>query len=335
MLEIVEAGLLTTVQDGGRPAAVGLGVPAGGACDRWSLAVANALLGNEPDAAALEMTLAGATLRARADCVVAIAGAEMTGRLVDAGLPAPAGAAVVLRDGETLAFGVCREASGVRTYLAVGGGVDVPPVLGSRSTCLVGGFGGLDGRPLRAGDVIRPAGAAAATAATAATAAMAAIAAEWPGPASPRRGGGVQELRVVAGPHLDRLPEEALARLLETRWTVSGRGDRQAIRLGGAPLPTGGASLLSAGVVWGAVQLPPDGIPLVLLADHQTVGGYPVAAVVIRADLPLLGQLAAGDEVRFAAVDLATARRALDEQLASWSAAQRQLGTDANAGQFA
>jgi biotin-dependent carboxylase-like uncharacterized protein len=294
VLEVVEPGVLTSVQDAGRPAGARWGVPVGGACDRWSLAAANSLAGNREMAPALEMTLAGATLRASEDCLVGVAGAEMAGRVVETGALVASGSALVLRAGQTLALGPSE--GGARAYVAVAGGVDVPQVLDSASTCLIGGFGGVDGRPLRTGDRLSPA---------------------QPG----RLAGGTwraapvllgSELRVVRGPHLDRLGEPAFEALVATDWTAGVRGDRQGIALDGPPIPVPPAPpLISQGMVWGAVQLPPDGRPICLLADHNTVGGYSVVAVVIRADLPLLGQLGPGDAVRFVEVSLDEARAAL------------------------
>ena len=299
MLEVLEPGLLTTVQDAGRPAAVHLGVPGGGACDTWGLAVANAVLGNADAAAALEMTLAGAAFRALADCAVAVAGAEMDGRLVDTGAALPTGSAALLRAGQELRFSAATPGNGVRTYLALAGGIDVPAVLGSASTCLVGGFGGLDGRALRAGDVLRGREPARL------------LVGRWSGPAVLLG----RELRVVRGPHLDRLPAGTFDALTATDFRVSGHGNRQGIRLDGPALAIGErAPMLSEGVVWGAIQLPRDGQPFVLLADHQTVGGYPVVAVVITADRPLLGQLGPGDALRLVEVSQEAARRALAER---------------------
>jgi biotin-dependent carboxylase-like uncharacterized protein len=304
VLQVVEPGLLTTVQGAGRPQAVALGVPLGGACDRWSLAMANALLGNATDAPALEMTLLGATFLARADCLVALAGADMAGRLDDGSALAP-GASVLLRAGQVLAFGSAAEGSGTRAYLALAGGVDVPEVLGSPSTCLVGGFGGHEGRALVAGDTVRP---------------------REPRAGPPARLVGVSRpvgrVRVVRGPHVDQLPASALAGLLGGLFTV-GRGDRQGVRLEGPSIAAGGSSLVSLPMRPGAVQLPPDGQPIILLVDHHTVGGYPVPAVVIGADLPRLGQLGPGDEVGFEEVSLADARQALlelDHEIASFTA---------------
>ncbi len=307
VLEVLEPGLLTTVQGRGRPDAVDLGVPLGGACDPWSLAVANVLVGNPLTNAALEMTLAGATFGVLEDCLVAVAGADM-----GAGLPI--GRSVLLRRGETVAFGPARAGSGVRTYLALAGSIDVPEILGARSTCLVGGFGGLDGRPLRAGDVIRrreaqrPLGERA-----------------WPGAVTPLTGPPPQQVRVVRGPDADAFAA-AYATMLDIGWTVSGRGDRQGIRLDGPALVSEkAATMLSRGVTWGTVQLPPDGIPIILLADHQTVGGYPAIAVVISADRPLIGQLGPGDEFLFVEVSLANAQRLLRVQADEFERLARAL----------
>ena len=311
MLEVIEPGLLTTVQDGGRPGAVDLGVPIGGACDAWCLAVTNGLLGNPQTAAGLEMTLLGATFGVLADCVVGLAGADMEASLD--GMPLGVGRSVRLRPGQELAFGAVRPGSGVRTYLSLTGGIDVPVVLGSRSTCLVGGFGGFDGRPLRARDVIRP------------RERRLPPARRWPA-AEAARPPGTVPLRVLAGPDADLLGADAFAALVAADWTVGGRGDRQGIQLEGPRLAVaGGEELLSRGVAWGTVQLPPDGQPILLLADHQTVGGYLVVGVVISADLPLAGQLGPGDGLRFVATDIGAAQTALRTQAAEYATALARL----------
>jgi antagonist of KipI len=299
VLEVIEPGLLTTVQDAGRRDAVHLGVPVGGACDAWSLDVANALAGNEPGAAALEMTLLGCSLRVVEDCYLAVAGADMGGTVT-------AGEGRRARRGEVLAFGPAAEGSGVRTYVAVAGGIDVPPVLGSRSTCLVGGFGGLDGRPLRAGDVV-----------AAADRTGVGPPRRWPGPASALAARADKAIRIVRGP--DAAAGDAFERLVSGEWAVSGRSDRQGVRLDGPALAgAAAATMLSRGVTWGTVQLPPDGAPIVLLADHQTVGGYPVIAVAISADWPLLGQLGPGDGLHFAETSIDDAQRARRRQAAEF-----------------
>lgn len=285
-----------------------MGVPIGGACDPWSLSVANVVVGNPPTNAALEMTVAGAAFRVIEDCVVAVAGADMGNAL-------PAGRAVHLRRGANLTFGPAREGSGVRTYLAMAGSIDVPEILGARSTCLVGGFGGVDGRPLRAGDLIRR------------REAMATPREQtWAGSVSPLKGAPPYRVRVVRGPDADAF-SGTLSTLLGTPWIVSGRGDRQGIRLDGRPVASEApATMLSRGMTWGTVQLPPDGVPIVLLADHHTVGGYRVPAVVISVDLPLLGQLGPGDALRFVEVSIAQAQAALREQVATFEKLRQALG---------
>ena len=315
ILDVIDGGLLTTVQDAGRPDAAHLGVPESGAADRRSLAVANLLVGNEPDAAALEITIAGPTLVAHGDGPIALAGAELGARVVG-GRRLAVGRSHWLAAGEQVAFD--GGAVGARTYLAVPGGVDVPVVLDSRSTCLAGAFGGLAGRPILAGDRI-----------------VSAIQDErecrelvWPDLDEPivepsgRAGDEPVVLRVLPGldPGLDSLAAAA--------WRVGSAADRVGVRLDGEPLPDGiGGETLTHGVPWGAIQVPPDGRPIALGVDHQTTGGYRVVAVVIAADRPTLGQLRPGDPVRFVATDAATAVAALRAQrdvLASGARALRE-----------
>lgn len=290
-LEILDPGLLATIQDGGRQDWTHLGVTPGGAVDPVGLAIANALVGNPPDAAAIEITAGG--FRARvgaAPLAIGLAGANLgahgDGRRLASGrshLLAP-GASVELPGGTG-------PGAGLRAYLAVPGGVDVPLVLGSRSTALAGGFGGHDGRPLRAADVVRAADPGRPVPALA-----------WPAEL-----GGRPELdrpiRILAGPRAGA--DELVAR----SWQVAGGSDRLGLRLRGEPLPAGmGGEVVSHGVTWGAIQAPPSGEPIVLLADHQTTGGYPVIGVAIVADRGRLGQLGPGAAVRFEVVEAAAAR---------------------------
>lgn len=310
LFEVRSPGSLSTIQDRGRPDATSLGVPRSGACDPWSLAVANLLLGNDPGAAALEVTLVGPELDVLAPCTVALAGAELGARDVVEDRALAAGGSYRLRAGTTLAFGGGPGAgTGVRTYLAVAGGFDVPEILGSRSTCLAGSFGGLDGRPLRAGDRLSSVG----------RSDDPIPGLRWPGP--PATGDPPPAIRVLPGPHAATLPRVVLDRLVSIPWVVSPASDRMGLRLDG-PAPDDGrgdaagsdGSIVSIPVTWGAVQLPPGGQPIVLLADHQTVGGYPVVACVCSADLPRVGQLAPGDELRFAWTTPAEARDAYRQQ---------------------
>ena len=310
MLEVLDPGLLSTVQDGGRPDLAHLGVPPGGACDPWGLAAANLLAGNAPDASALEMTVAGPALAVRATCVVALGGADLGARVEEEERPLRPGTAYLLRTGTRLVF-EGGSGRGARAYLALAGGIAVPRILGSASTCLAGGFGGIEGRPLRAGDRLvpeRPGD-------------LAAAGRSWPAdvPLGPPHDPDLATpVHVVPGPHAGRFPPGALEALLGTGWEVDPRSDRTGLRLAGPPLPgAGGGELVSLPMTWGAVQVPPDGRPIVLLADHPTVGGYPVIAVAIRADRPLLGQLRPGDEVRFelTAIDRAQAAARAEQAL--------------------
>jgi allophanate hydrolase subunit 2 len=222
---------------------------------------------------------------------------------------------VRLAPGEALAFeGRARPApgrrAGCRAYLALPGGIDVPVVLGGRGTALGAGFGGIEGRALRPGDML----AAAARPRGGSDPGLLRSPARWPGPMPSLRDA---PLRVLPGPHAahadpgNRRDPAAFVALAAGRWTVAPASDRIGVRLSGDPLPgSRSVELASHGVIAGAVQVPPDGRPIILLADHQPTGGYPVVAVVIGVDRPGLGQLAPGDRVVFAIVDEAAARTA-------------------------
>jgi antagonist of KipI len=315
-------GLLTTVQDGGRAGYRAIGVAAGGAMDEVALRTANLIVGNPEGAAALEMTLAGAELEAADDLLIAVTGAEMSpaadgGRL-------PMGRPVWVRRGTVIRFG--RAARGCRAYVAVAGGIDVPPVLGGRGTDIRAGFGGADGRPLRAGDTL-PVGAPAAWAAAGAAALAAHAAAAgraWaaPGwcalPGGFAGGGSARDaadgvvLRAVPFADTDAFTAESRERFFREPYTAAPDSDRMGVRLAGPPLSlTVRTEMRSRGVLPGAVQVPSGGQPIVLGADCQTTGGYPVIAHVAAVDLPLLAQVRPGDRVRFRPVGLDEAHRLL------------------------
>lgn len=297
MLEVLDPGLLTTVQDAGRSGWARYGVPPSGPLDTAAFAAANALVGNPPTAAALEITLAGPVLRAERECLIAVCGAEF--ELWVGTLPAPTWHAVYVRAGRIITFGMRR--SGARAYLAVSGGIALPPFLGSLATYLPGGFGGLDGRALRAGDRLPLGG-------TIARDWMQRAGRVWPVDRRPPYTT-QPTLRVVLGPQDDYFTAEGVATFLNSAYQLTPEADRMGARLQGPPIahrgPTG---IVSDGVVVGSVQVPPDGQPIVMLADHQTTGGYPKIATVLRADLPLLAQCLPGDRIRFAAVTLAEAQ---------------------------
>ncbi|MET9256120.1 biotin-dependent carboxyltransferase family protein [Streptomyces sp. NPDC003717] len=281
-LAVVRAGVLTTVQDRGRPGHAHLGVPRSGALDRPAAALVNRLVGNAAGAAVLETTLDGCALRPRAAVTVAVGGAPCP-VTVD-GRPAAWGAPLEVPAGALLDVGAA--VRGVRTYVAVGGGVVVEPVLGSRSTDLLSGLGPpplSDGAVLPLGDPPGP---------------YARVDAA-PQPAPPAE----LVLRVTPGPRADWFTPEALATFTSRAFRVSAASNRIGLRVEGPALGRARTGeLASEGMVLGAVQVPPAGRPVVFLADHPTTGGYPVIGVVRAADLPAAAQAAPGTPVRFTAV---------------------------------
>jgi antagonist of KipI len=296
-LTVLRPGLLTTVQDLGRWGHQSMGVPVAGAMDTYSLRLANGLVGNPETVAALEVTLLGPTLRAEAPLVLAVAGAmfdlEVDDRPVLHGAPVALGAGSVLRFRERRA--------GARAYLAVGGGLATPAVLGSRATHPVSRMGGVEGRALIAGDVVP-------VAVSAARPARRATRSPLPLAAAP----GARRLRVLLGPQDEWFTVSSFDALLGGTFSVSSTSDRMGFRLEGPALTTKRpGELVSEPVAFGAIQVPPGGAPILLMADRQTAGGYPKIATVITADLPLAGQLAPGEPVRFAACTRAEARSAL------------------------
>ncbi len=279
-LRIARAGMLTTVQDLGRTGHRAAGVPSGGAMDAFALRVANLLVGNAEDAAALELTLIGPEIIFSRDTVIAVTGAEFPG--------VPAWQPVTVKAGERLKLGP--SVKGCRGYLAVAGGIKVEAVLGSRSTCLRAGFGGYDGRALHDGDVVGV------------TPAERSVEAHWQidGRILPEYSAAVM-VRVLRGAQAEEFDESWLG----VEFRVTPQSDRMGMRLTGPVLVrTNGEELLSSAVGPGTVQVPPDGQPIVLMADAQTIGGYPQLAHVIGVDLPLMAQLRPGDTVRFQTVSL-------------------------------
>jgi len=304
-ITVIQPGLFTTVQDLGRPGHRAAGVPLSGGADRVALRLANLLVGNPEDAAVIECTLLGPTLRFERDAVVAVAGGEFPGL--------PGGVATRVAAGTEIALG--HATAGCRGALAVAGGIDVPPVLESRSTLVVAGLGGFAGRPLRAGDRLAVGDGRLQTCSTAGIAREADLQSAKDGPPA--------VLRIIPGEHADAFAGQARSRLFR----ASRRSDRMGLRLDGAAV-TGAAAfagLPSVAVFPGTVQVPPDGQPIVLLADAQTIGGYPVLGQVIAADLFRAAQLRPGEEVRFEAVSLAEAHAALREQEAAIAAVREGL----------
>ncbi|MER5935265.1 biotin-dependent carboxyltransferase family protein [Streptomyces sp. NPDC002054] len=279
-LAVVRAGSLTTVQDLGRPGYAHLGVPRSGALDTEAHALANRLLGNPASAATLETTLDGVALRAVGAVTVAVTGAPCPVRV--AGRPAPWGAPVRLPDGAVLEVGAA--AYGVRSHVAVRGGFAVPEVLGSRATDLLSGLG----PPVLTAGTVLPVGRPWGPVAGADTLRVPAPPAELVLPVRP-------------GPRADWFTEESVAALARGAYRVSSAGNRIGLRIEGGPalVRARGGELPSEGMVLGAVQVPPDGLPVIFLADHPVTGGYPVLGVVPRHALGAAAQARPGVGVRF------------------------------------
>ena len=286
-LDVLAPGVLTTVQDHGRVGWRHLGVALAGALDAEAAALANRLAGNPEGAAVLELTLHGPTLRLPQAVRIAICGAAVQAHFED-----EAGARTLLGAGRpvdlpagTLHLGPIRDV--LRAWLAIAGGIDVPVVLGSRSTDLRGGFGGLQGRALRRGDKLPLAN-------PALDCTTPRMTRWWVDPVEHDL---EALIRFVPSTH------PLATRLEGSRWRISAQGNRQGLRLEGPALPASGGDVISAAVAPGTLQLPPDGQPIVLLADAQTVGGYPRLGYVIAADLPRLAQVRPGEDVRLQAID--------------------------------
>lgn len=283
-LAVARPGMLTTVQDLGRRGYQGLGVPVAGPMDWYSHRLANRLVGNQPSAAALELTLTGPELVAEGDVMCALAGAAFDATVN--GTPVRLHEPFIMAPGARLNVGA--SARGARATLAVRGGFDVPVTLGSRSTHLVSRMGPFEGRALHAGDRL-PIGTASSRLRFAA-----------PMPLDLPDGGAI--VRIVSAAHRDRFGDDAWRTLTTTRYVVSARSNRMGYRLEGAQLRhLRGADILSEATPVGALQVPGSGEPILLMADRQTTGGYTTIANVITADLPIAGQLAPGDWIAFSA----------------------------------
>ena len=297
-------GPLITLQDLGRTGMQRFGVPAAGAMDWYALQAANRLVGNPPGTAAVEFAFQGPTLAAYRDCLVSVTGGGFHLKIARRELPG--WTAILLRGGEE-----CRilgDGSGCWGYLAISGGFSAAEVLGSASTYLRGGFGGLDGRALRSGDGLS-------------SRTEGSYRAELAGSRLAREAIPTYtqdiDVRIVFGPQVNWFGEDGLAAFTASPYRLSASSDRMGYRLEGQPVPRRKGDLLSEGMVFGSVQVPPDGQPIVMMADRAATGGYPKIATVIRADLPKLAQLRPGEgQVRFreVAVDEAQAayRRMVD-----------------------
>jgi len=304
---VLEPGLMTSVQDLGRPGQRAAGVPSGGAADSFSARLANLLVGNPAGAALLEFSLVGPTLRFETDAVVALTGGTVPGL--------PALRPFCIQAGETLSIG--HLTAGCRGYLAIAGGIDLPPVLKSRATYLPAALGGLDGRLLTPGDALatgRPL--------------VTTVKGNWqldPQLTALPASDTACTLRYIPAAEPD-IPHGLHLQLEQTPFGVTSRSDRMGLRLSGRLSPPT-SSGVSRAVLPGTIQLPPDGHPILLLTDAQTIGGYPVLGQVIAADLPLSGQLRSGHTIRFEPTTLETAHQLLRKQHDTLVTVQRGLAS--------
>lgn len=299
MIEIITPGILTTVQDFGRVGVMKNGFTQNGAMDRYSMTVANRLCGNCDSAPVLEMTVLGVTARFTQDTVICVSGADFGAKINDK--PIKRNKAYKINKGDILSMGAAK--SGMRAYLAVAGGIVGEYVFGSASTNLKFAFGGHFGKKLQSGDVLSigtgafPLGEID----------------KWEIPESEYSKDA--QLRVVLGPQNEMFTDEDIRLFLSQEYEVNAQSDRMGIRLSGEPLKSkNGMDIISDGIVFGSVQVPNSGEPIILMADHQTTGGYAKIATVISVDLPRASQLSAGNTVRFKSVTVEEAEQEAKKQ---------------------
>jgi len=316
MIEILSSTALATVQDAGRLGSLRFGVGTAGAMDQLALAVGNLLLGNPTGAAALEVPVYPFQVRFTEDCAFALTGADCQARLDQQAL-APWWVNQA-RKGQVLTLGLPMPGSGSRAYLALAGGIDVPEVLASRSTQLRGAFGGLDGRAVRQGDVLR--------------AAKPGVVPEVdfgvmpPTLALPLTCDGLPAMRVLPAAEYTGFKEDSRAAFWAGEWKITAQSDRYGYRMQGTPLvPIAAMEIRSHGIVPGVIQVPSSGQPIVQMRDAQPSGGYPKFGTVIEADLWRLGQAAIGSRVRFVEATYESAIAALDEVQAWLDEVQRLI----------
>lgn len=286
-MTILVPGPLSTIQDEGRFGAMGKGFSPGGAMDTVSMKLANLLVGNAPGVGVIEMTMLGITARFDCDSVIALTGADMSARLNQK--PIERYRAVSVHPGDTLSMGAAK--SGMRAYLAVAGGFDLPVVMGSQSTNLKCALGGFEGRKLQKGDEL-PLSQSVSISLLGMR--QLSIPGDYPDSIT---------LRVLLGPQDDAFTQQGIATFLDSEYTVTDKADRMGIRLSGEKIESkSGVDIISDGIAAGSVQIPASGTPIIMMADRQTTGGYAKIATVISADLSRAGQAPPGTRIHFARV---------------------------------
>jgi antagonist of KipI len=309
-LRVLRAGILSTVQDLGRYGSQRFGVPVGGVMDQYSHRVANLVVGNDEREATLEITLAGPRLEFTSEALIGLCGGDFESTI--GGRPVPMARPVQVRAGSVLDIGSCR--LGCRMYLAILGGFDVPLVMGSKSTYLGGEFGGYEGRALRRGDVLPTGEATAASYPELDSVAEEGRAFRYPRWSVKANSAFLahnhHRIRFVPGRHWERFGEDVRHQFCNTEFRIGLDSDRMGYRLEGLALaPDPPIEIQSEAVTFGSIQIPPDGRPIVLMANRQTVGGYPRMGEVASVDLPLLAQLPPRDTVRFEPITLESSQK--------------------------
>lgn len=299
-IKVITPGMLSTIQDGGRKGFAAMGFNASGVMDVRSYHIANALVGNFTDEAVIEMTYLGGSFKFLESNYIAITGADMSPKLD--GVPVEMYTTVFVKQDETLTFSVAE--SGMRAYIAVRGGIDVPVIMGSRSTNLKCKLGGLDGRPLKAGDIVP----------------CRDVYDEFHKHlihSAPKEDFGSDEItvRVLLGPQDDYFTDHGIKTFLNSTYTVTNESDRMGCKLSGEKIEyKNTVDIISDGIVFGSIQIPRTGNPIIMLADRQTTGGYAKIATVISVDLPLLAQARPGTKVYFELIDRQKAERLLKQE---------------------
>ena len=315
-LKVIQPGMLSTIQDIGRYGYQRYGMPTAGAMDAFALRAANALLGNDDNAACIEATVLGPRIEFLSDTTIAITGANVAPRLDSESIPM--WQPVAASKGSRLEFRSPKD--GMRGYLAVAGGIDVPEVMGSRATYMKAAIGGVEGRPLRAGDILNALG----DTPEAPTAVR-----TFPTDAIPHYGS-AHELRVVLGPQQAAFTQAGIDTFLSETYTVSIHSDRMGYRLEGEPVEhTDGPDVISDGTPLGTIQVPGDGQPIILLSDRGTTGGYTKIATVISTDLSKVAQAMPGHTVKFKAVSVEEAQEAYRRQEATLRSIRREATSGA------
>ncbi len=297
-IKFINGGMLTSIQDFGRYGYQKYGMPVSGAMDTHSLQIANWLVGNKRNEACFEITYLGAEIEFQTDTTIAIAGAMLHATVN--GNPIRMHASITIKSGDVLGMGAVIK--GMRAYLAISGGISVPEVMGSKSTYLRGKIGGFKGRKIENGDEVKIGDHTHSTYK------------EIPAPLLfiyPS----VQTIRVLKGTEIDRFTKEGFKTFLNSEYSVSNENDRMGYRLSGLAIKhNDGADIISSGIVNGSIQVPGHGEPIIMMADHQTVGGYTKIANVISVDLPILAQMKAGDKIKFKEVTLEEAQDLLAKE---------------------